>query len=192
MKHTTSPRAERKESGLFVNGDKTHDFKFFFASRRGDLHFITDPAIEKSAADGRSGGDETLFGVGFLAADELVFDLKVALEVKHNNARTITGTVLGDVGEVEHAKIAHALFELADFGVDVALPFLGEFVLGVFGEVAVRTGDSNFLGEFDAELVLECIDFLLDLLFDLCEMVSHSLAAFTEKNDAEPGLAELR
>ena len=175
-----------------MNGDETHDFKFFFASRRGDLHFIANLTIEKSTADGRSSGDETLFGVGLLAADELVFDLNVALQVKYNYAGTIAGTVLGDVGEVEHAEIAHALFELADFGVDVTLSFLGVLVLGVFGKVAMCACDSDFLGELDVELVLEVVDFLLDLMFDFSNRVSHSLATLTEKNDAEPGLAELR
>jgi hypothetical protein len=175
-----------------VDGDEADDLKFFFASRRGDLNFITDPAIEQSAADGRSCGDHAFFEVGLLAADELVFDLNAALNVKDNNARAITGTVLGDIGEVEHAEIAHTLFELADFGVDVTLALLGVLVFGVFGEVAVRARDGNFLGKLDAEFVLEEIDLLLEFLFDLLNWVGHSLTTLTEKNDAEPGLAELR
>ena len=38
---------------------------------------------------------------------------------------------------------------MADAGVDEALAFLGIFVLGVFGEVAVGAGDCNFLGQVD-------------------------------------------
>jgi hypothetical protein len=69
MEHTTSPRARRKVSDVVVNGDQTHDFKFFFASRRGDMDFVANLAIQKRAADGGGGGDESLLGVGFLTAD---------------------------------------------------------------------------------------------------------------------------
>ena len=56
---------------------------------------------------------------------------------------------------------------MGDLEIDVALAFLGEFVLGVFGEVAVRASDGNFLGKLDAELVGELIDFVLELFLDL-------------------------
>ena len=147
--------AGRKESSFVVNGDEANDFKFLFASGCGNLHFVANLPVEQRAADGRSGGDETLFDVGFFAADELVFDLNVALHVKHNNTRTIAGAVFGYVGEIEHAEITHALFKLADFGVDVALALLGVFVFGVFGEVAVSASNGDLLGEFDVELMLE-------------------------------------
>ena len=79
----------------------------------------------------------------------------LALQVKYNNAGAVAGTILGNIGEIEHAEVAHALFEMADFGVDVTLAFFGVFVLGVFGEVAVRASDGDFLGKLDVELVLE-------------------------------------
>jgi hypothetical protein len=40
--------------------------------------------------------------------------------------------------------------------------------------------------------MFEGVDFVLELLFDFCERVSHSLATCSEKNDAEFGRAELR
>ena len=46
------------------------------------------------------------------------------------------------------------LLELADARVHEALALFGEFVFGVFREVAVRTGYGNLLGEFNVELVL--------------------------------------
>jgi len=175
-----------------MNGDEANDFEFFLASGGGNLHFIANLPIQKGAADRRSRGDEALFDIGFFTADELVFHLNIALHVKHNNARAVAGTVFRDVGEIEHAEIAHALFELANFGVDVALAFFGVLVLGVFREVAMGASYRNFLGKLDVKLVLERIDFLLKLSFNLCNRVSHSLAACIEKNDAEPGSAELR
>ncbi len=175
-----------------MNRDEANDFEFFFASGGGNLDFIAHLAIEKGAADGRSGGDEPLFDVGFLTADELVFDLNLALQVKYNYAGAIAGTIFRNVGEIEHAEVAHALFELADFGVDVTLALLGVFVLGVFGEVTVGAGDGDFLGELDVELVLESVDFLLQLVLNFRERISHSFATCIEKNDAEFGRAELR
>jgi hypothetical protein len=41
--------------------------------------------------------------------------------------------------------------------------------------------------------MLELVDLRLQFLFYLCERISHSLAIkLIKKNDAEPGLAELR
>src|SRR5580704_954609 len=177
---------------LFVNGEKTDDFEFFFAGGSEHLHLVADLAIEQRAADGRGGGDHSLLDVGFLAADELVLDFLALLNVHHNDARAIAGTVFRNIGEVQHAEVAHALFELADFGVDVALALLGVFVLGVFGKVAVRAGDGDFLGKFDVEFVLQGVDFLLELLFNFGERVRHSYPRQRKmmRNPARPDSAQ--
>src|SRR6266478_1097721 len=159
---------------LFVNGEKTDDFEFFLARRGEHLDLVADLAIEQGAADGGRGGDHSLFDVGFLAADELVFDFLALLHVNDYDARAVAGTVFRNIGEVQHAEVAHALFELADLGIDVALALLGVFVLGVFGEVSVRAGNGNFLGEFDVEFVLQGVNFLLELLFNFGKRVRHS------------------
>ncbi len=62
---------------------------------------------------------------------------------------------------------------MGDLEVDVALAFLGVFVLGVFGEVAVGAGDGDLLGKLDAELVGELVDFVLELFLNLGEWVGH-------------------
>jgi len=111
--------------------------------------------------------NQTLLGVGFLGAHESVIDFCVALYIQNSKARAVAGAVLGNVCEVQHAQIAHALFEVGDLEVDVALALFGEFVLGVFGEVAVGAGDGNLLGKFDAELVRELVDLVLQLFLDL-------------------------
>jgi len=133
-----------------VDGDEADDFKFLFARGRRDFDFVADLAVEQGLADGRSGGDEALLGVDFLTADERVFDFCVALYVEHSEPRAISRAILRDIGEVQHAQIAHALLEMGDLEVDEALALLGEFVLGVFGEVAVGACDSDFLGKLDA------------------------------------------
>src|SRR5579859_427257 len=176
---------------LFVNGEKADDFEFFLAGGSEDLDLVADLAIEQSAADGRGGGDHSPFNVGFFTADELVFDFEALLDVNHDDARAIAGTVFRNVGEVQHAEVAHTFLELADFGVDVALALLGVFVLGVFGEVAVRTGDSNLLGEFDVEFVLQGINFLLELLFNFGKRIRHSFPRQRKmmRNPARPDSA---
>src|SRR5581483_10867781 len=105
--------------------------------------FVADLAIEERAADGRSCGGEALVGVGFLAADGLVFDFDVALSVQNDDAGAVARTILGNVGEIEHAAIAHALFALADAGVHEALSLFGELVFGVFREIAVSASDGT-------------------------------------------------
>lgn len=57
IKHVSSPRAGRKESGVFVNGNETNDFKFLFARRRSNVHFISNLTVQKCATDRRSCGD---------------------------------------------------------------------------------------------------------------------------------------
>src|SRR6266851_5145870 len=146
---------ERGEELLaVVDGDEADDFKFLLAGGRGNFDFVADLAVEEGFADGGSGGDETLLGVGFFGAHEGVFDFCVALEVQNGEARAVAGAVLRDIGEVQHAEVAHALLEMADLEVDVALAFLGVLVLGVFGEVAVGAGDSGSISSWSFFLIL--------------------------------------
>src|SRR6266852_1205210 len=77
-----------------VNGDEANDFKFFLARGCCDFDFVADLAVKQRLADRRSLGDDTLFGVGFLAADKRVFYFCVALHVQHNDARAVAGAVL--------------------------------------------------------------------------------------------------
>src|SRR5579863_8015084 len=176
---------------LFVNGEKANDFELFFAGGGKHLDLVADLAIKKRAADGGGGGDQSLFDVGFLDAYELVLNFQVFLDVHHDNTRAVAGTVFWNVGEVEHAEITHALFEVADFGVYVALALFGVLVLGVFGEVAVRAGNGNFLGEVDVEFMLQGINFLLELLFNIGKRVGHSFPRQRKmmRNPARPDSA---
>ena len=168
-------RTRESGEGLLgvVDGEETNDLKFLLAGGRGDLNFVADLAVEQRAADRRGGGDEAFFGVGFLAADQLVFDFGFTLDIEDDDAGAEAGAVLGNIGEVEHAEVAEAFFQVADSRVDEALAFLGEFVLGVFGKIAVGAGDGNFLGKLDVELMLQVVNFLLDLLLDLREWIGH-------------------
>src|ERR1700694_1361828 len=150
-----------------VDGDEADDLKFLLAGGRGNFDFVADLAVEEGLADGGGGGDETPLSIGFLAAHEFVIDFDVALDVQNGELGTVSRAILGDIAEVQHAEIAHALFEMGDLEVDVALAFLGVLVLGVFREVAVGTGDSDLLGKLDAELVRELIDFVLELFLNL-------------------------
>src|SRR5690348_13078089 len=85
---------------LVVDGGETHDFEFLFSGRSGNLHLVADPAIEKRPADRGSSGYETFFDVGFFAADELVFNLDVALRVQNYDPGAVAGAVPGNVREI--------------------------------------------------------------------------------------------
>src|SRR5262249_4997693 len=100
---------------------------------------------------------------------------------QNENARAVPGAVFGNVVEVEHAEVAHALFEVRDFGVYVGLPLFCGLVLGVFGKVAVGAGDSNLLGKLDVQLVREHVNFLLQLLFDPADLVRHGFSCWLAK-----------
>jgi hypothetical protein len=168
-------RPQSRDLLVLVNGDEANDFKFLLAGWGGNLNFIANFAVEQRLADGRGRGDHSLFDVSLFGAYELVFDFDLALDVQHDDARTVTGTILWDVAEIEHAEIAHALFELADAGVNEALALFGKLVLGVFREVAVGPGDGNFLGQLYAELVLERSDLVLEFLLNVLEWVGHGV-----------------
>ena len=58
---------------------------------------------------------------------------------------------------------------MADLCVHVALALFGVFVFRIFRQVTVRASDGDFLGKLDVELMLERIDFLLELLLDFCK-----------------------
>src|SRR6202171_3866259 len=95
-----------------VDGHEADDFKFLLAGGRGNFDFVADLAVEEGLADGGGGGDETFLGVGFLAAHELVIDFDVALHVQNGELGTVSGAVLRDIAEAQHAEIPHALFEM--------------------------------------------------------------------------------
>src|SRR6267154_971021 len=156
-----------------VNGDQTDEFKLFLARRGDNFDFVANLAVEQGLADGRSCGDKAFLGVGFLAAHQGVVNLFIALQIQHRETRAVAGAVLRNIGEVQHAEIAHALLEMGDLEVDVALAFLGELVLGVFREVAMRASNGNLFGKFDAELVRKLVDFVLELFLNLGEWVGH-------------------
>ena len=162
------------DCGSFVvNGDETYDFELLFSGWGGNLDLIANFAIEERFADRRGGGDEAFFGVGLLGAHKAVLDLNVALGIEHDDPRAVARAIPGDVAQIEHAEIAHTLFELGDARVHIALALLSEFVLGVFGEIAVGASDGDLLRKLDAELVLQRGDLVLKLLLDLLQWVGH-------------------
>src|SRR5260370_18718573 len=171
-----------------VDGEEADNFKFFLARGRGNFDFVADLAVEQGLADRRSRGDEPLIGVSFLAAHQRIFDFRVALEVHNGEPGTVSRAVLGDIAEVHHAEIAHAFLEMGNLEVDVALALLGELVLGVFGEVSVGAGNGDLLGELDAELVRELIDFVLELFLNFGKWVGHGIrSSVHQKRSAGSG-----
>jgi len=192
IEHSTSPQAGRWDQSIFVvNRDESNDFEFFLPCWSLHLYFVADFAIQKRAPNWRGGGDQSLLDIGFFTADELVFYFDALLNVNDPKARAIAGAILGDVGEIQHAEVAHALFEVADFCVDVALTLLGVLVFGVFGEVAVGASDSDLLREVNVQFVLEGVNFRLELLFNLSERVRHNFPRQRKmmRNPAEPDSA---
>src|ERR1700747_665703 len=91
-----------------VNCLKLDDFELLASGGRGDLHFVADFAIQKRAADGRSGGDKPLFDISLFAADQLVLDAYILLGIDDHDLGAESGSVGGDIGQVQHTQIAHA------------------------------------------------------------------------------------
>src|SRR5579863_1256824 len=178
---------------ILMDGDEANHLEFFLPRRRGDLYLVADLAIQQRFANRRSRRNVALFRVGFLAAHQLVFDLHFAVDVEHDDPRAIPGAVFRDIAEVEHAQVAHAPLQLPDARVDIALALLGEFVLRVFGKIAMRARHRDFLGELHAELVLERVELILNLLPDLAERVGHGLRLPVtpfQKCSRSPGLLD--
>ena len=160
----------RKLFGCFdcvVNGGELEDFELAFAVGGDDGGDVADFLAEQRAADGRGGGDEALGDVGLFAGDELVGDLLVLGGVEDHDGGAEADLVAGDVVEVDHGELAHALLELAEAGVDEDLALLGHVVFGVFGEVAEGDGLLDLRGEFGGEFVLESLDLLFESLLDV-------------------------
>jgi len=103
----------------------------------------------------------------FFAGDEFVGDVLFLGAVEDDDGGTKADFVAGDVVEVDHGELAHALFELAEAGVDELLALLGGVVLGVFGEVTEGDGLLDLRGEFGGELVFEGFDLLFEGFFDV-------------------------
>ena len=53
------------------------------------------------------------------------------------------------------------------------MTLLGVLILGVFGKIAVRASDFDFLGKLVVELMLKGGDFVLELLFNFLGQVNH-------------------
>src|SRR5579871_118503 len=111
------------------------------------------------------------FGVYFFTAHKLVFDSYITLDVNYDDSRAITGAISWDVGQIQHSQVAKPFFQLADASVYESLSLLGVLILGVFGKVAVGTRDGDFLWKFDIQLVVELVNFFMQLLFDFRERI---------------------
>ena len=68
-------------------------------------------------------------------------------DVQHDNLGTVSSAVLGQIVQIQHGQVGHALVELAEAGGDVALALLGVLILGVFREIAVRARDFDLFRE---------------------------------------------
>ncbi len=70
-----------------------------------------------------------------------------------------------DLGDIDHRHFAHALFELAEAGIDKApLPF-GGVVLAFSPLAAVSAGFQDFFGKLVAQLIFKRGDFLLQVSY---------------------------
>ena len=150
-----------------MDGGKLEDFEFTFAVGGDYGGDVADLFAEEGAADGRGGGDEAPGDVGLFAGDELVGELLILGGVEDYDGGAEADLVARDVFEVDHGELAHALFELAEAGVDEDLALLGHVVFGVFGEVAERDGFFDLRGELGGEFVLERFDLLFKSLFNI-------------------------
>ena len=119
-----------------MDGGELEDFELALAVGRDDRGYVADFFANEAATYGRRGGDEAVEDVGFFGHDELVGDLFVLGAVENDHCGPETYPVVRDVGEVHHGELAHALFKLAETGVDEDLALLGHVVFGVFGKVA--------------------------------------------------------
>ena len=119
-----------------MNGGEFEDLELALAVRGNDRGDVADFFAEEGAADGRGGGDEALGDVGLFAGDELVGELLVLGGVEYYYGGAEADLVAGDVVEVDHGELTHALFELAEARIDEDLALLGHVVFGVFGEIA--------------------------------------------------------
>ncbi len=158
---------ENRRIGAVVDGCELEHFEFALAVGGDHGGDVADFLADEAAADGRRGGDETLGDVGFFTGDELVGDVFTLGLVMHLYGGAEANLVAWDVFEVDHGELAHALFELAEAGVDELLALLGHVVFGVFGEVTERYGFFDLRGEFGGELVLEGADLFVERFFDV-------------------------
>ena len=99
--------------------------------------------------------------VRFFAGDQFVFNLLVLVAVVNHYPGAEGGFVLGKIVQVDHRKLGHALLELRQPRIYVALPLFGHVVLGIFAQVAVCARGSYLFGQLVVQLALQ----LLDLLF---------------------------
>ena len=72
-----------------MNGDETNNFEILLSRGSGDLNFVANLSVQERPADRRGGGDEPLFGVGFLGANQFVLDLDVFIGVEDEDARAV-------------------------------------------------------------------------------------------------------
>jgi len=150
-----------------MDGGEFEDFEFALAVGGDHGGGVADLFAEEGAADGAGGGDEALGDVGLFAGDELVGDLFVLGAVEDDDGGAVADAVAGDVVEVDHGELAHALLELAEAGVDELLALLGGVVLGVFAEVSEGDGLLDLGRELDGELLLQDPDLFCDRGFNV-------------------------
>src|SRR5262249_2378399 len=111
---------------------------------------------------------------GLSTAHQAVADADMGLSVNNNNPGTVPRTIFGNIAQVQHTQVTEPLLELADASVHETLSLLGVLILGVLRKVTMSPRDSNLFRQLHIELVLQLIDFFLQLLLNPRDRVGHA------------------
>ena len=150
-----------------MDGGELEDLEFALAVGGDDGGDVADLFAEQGAADGGGGRDEALGDIGLFAGDELVGELFFLGAVEDDDGGAIADFVAGDVIEVDHGELAHALFKLTEARVDELLALLGGVVLGVFGEIAEGDRLLDLRRQLRRELALQQLNLFFQSLLNM-------------------------
>ena len=72
-----------------------------------------------------------------------------------------------NLGEIDHRHLRQALLQLADAGVEEALPVLARVIFRVLAQVPMSPCLEDFLWQLDQVFVLEHSDLILEFLLNV-------------------------
>jgi hypothetical protein len=104
-----------------------------------DLDHVARLLADHRARDRRGDGDLAGLHVGLVLAHDLVAGRILGVLVHHGDRGAELHLVARQLGYVDDLCAGHPIFDVGDLAFDPALPLLSGMVLGVLGEIAMRT-----------------------------------------------------
>ena len=153
-----------KGSRRVVDGFELDDLEATRHSGELEHHGLTNASSDQCLPDRRRHTHMSFLELDRISKHQAEALALARLLVLHNDLRSQSDLVGGNLGDVDLRQLAEALAQLAQPRLYELLPLERSLVLAVLAEIAQLDRLSNLLGKGDVQLILKLLDLFSELL----------------------------